>query len=362
MRIYILLFCIFLIVIFSCNEKKENLNRNTIMSTTLNKFFEINDSLILEYPIDSSPSFIRDICFTGENYYVLGSNRKYPLVKFDKKGNFIKNIGKIGNGPGEFIFFIHKIAINKNKEIVAKTLSFNQLYLIKNDSIVFRKTLGEAAAISDIGWLSNDKILCTGYGRGKWHYLIFNKKLELTDTLVELKHNIVPEGFIENFSLNIKENEIISHHLYPAKIYFYNFKNNHLIKKREIYFQNYLTDFKKVDLNKILENYHNGKISLIQMLYSFPKIMWLTRYNKLITGIYYAARTSRKISKRKEKKFYLFILNLENNKVKDFELEPGATKDLYCWENGFFISKSQKINEKIFYKLYFLNLRDNIDI
>ena len=64
--------------------------------------------------------------------------------------------------------------------------------------------MGEASAISDIGWLDNEKICVQAMVGGKWHYLILNRKLGLADTLIRLKNNIVPAGFIENFSLSIR--------------------------------------------------------------------------------------------------------------------------------------------------------------
>ena len=115
----LLIICALLII--SCNIKKDK--NSEISSTHTNKnFIEINiDRLDTEKKISFSSVFksyklipleTSENCLIGridelkvfdDTLYVLDRNIAKALFVFDNKGRFIRKIGRLGKGPGEYI-------------------------------------------------------------------------------------------------------------------------------------------------------------------------------------------------------------------------------------------------------------------
>ncbi len=141
MRTY--LFVGILIIFFSCNEKKENktVHKPSIpyqvdlinnLDKTLDAFnlSEIADSIEL-IRLEMHPDYlyhetnISDLEITKE--YIFLISQKCGLLQYTRKGKFIRQIGSIGRGPGEYRL-IRSISVNEEKrEIYAFSNSTEQL-------------------------------------------------------------------------------------------------------------------------------------------------------------------------------------------------------------------------------------------
>ena len=67
----------------------------------------------------------------GENLFIYHSGLAYLILRFDTNGNFINQIGSIGNGPNEFTA-INDIIINEEKSVV-EVLADNSIFSFSFD-------------------------------------------------------------------------------------------------------------------------------------------------------------------------------------------------------------------------------------
>jgi len=93
----------FLIIEAEITEEKYNLSDVAEKVTMVP--LETNDACLM--------SFISRVIVTKDYYFVLSSD----LFQFDKKGNFIRQIGEQGRGPNEYIR-INSIAVNEEEQTV----------------------------------------------------------------------------------------------------------------------------------------------------------------------------------------------------------------------------------------------------
>jgi len=112
-------FCILIVIIFTFSECKKNsiayktnINGNEIVICPVNK---VTDTIRLQLSslIESCEVVklqnITDALFdrawhteVSENYICIKSYGQLPVKLFDKKGQFLRNIGSVGRGPGEY--------------------------------------------------------------------------------------------------------------------------------------------------------------------------------------------------------------------------------------------------------------------
>ena len=112
-------FCIFIVIIFAfteCKKKsiafKTNINGNEVVICPVNK---VSDTIQLQLSslIESCEVVklqnITDALFdrawhteVSENYICIKSYGQLPAKLYDKNGQFLRNIGSVGRGPGEY--------------------------------------------------------------------------------------------------------------------------------------------------------------------------------------------------------------------------------------------------------------------
>lgn len=104
-------YCFYLILIaliYGCTTRKNELRVFDIEADNIKEcaLSEIVDS-VFAIPLETNSncliSIVRKVKFSPEHIYVADKQRLY---KFDKKGNFINQINKVGRGPGEISTFI----------------------------------------------------------------------------------------------------------------------------------------------------------------------------------------------------------------------------------------------------------------
>ncbi len=147
MRLYYFLFLI--IIVFSCNSPD-----NSLYVISPPEFIESNITLkeiaddIKYIPLDNSmPLAPFKYVITPNSIYV--SAKEIGILKYDREGKFIKQIGHRGRGPGEFRFGIHFTVDEKSGNVFVidqskiKTYSNNGIF-IRDISL---KNVGDG-----IGW------------------------------------------------------------------------------------------------------------------------------------------------------------------------------------------------------------------
>jgi len=123
-----------LVLIYSCRSSHEKQDNN-VSTQAKQKFYNINirnslnvpgncylSSIATEIhyiPLETNPfcllSKISDLKLFNDNIFI---SDKKALYKFDSKGNFIQQIGRKGNGPGEYGMVFFFSIIEKTNEII----------------------------------------------------------------------------------------------------------------------------------------------------------------------------------------------------------------------------------------------------
>ena len=123
MRVKILIFS--LIILISCNHKESKIhivktidskliNNNIFYLSALGSF---SGFIPLESTDSSLISSINKMYFLNDYIFILDKKGGKGLYIFDRKGQFIRKIGKVGKGPGEYIS-IDDFTIDRNKSII----------------------------------------------------------------------------------------------------------------------------------------------------------------------------------------------------------------------------------------------------
>ncbi len=139
------LVCFIGILSISCHKKGsyatlQHINGNQVITCNVD---EISDSIdfLLSNMIDecelvkletNDSSLLGGISRIGvsENYMVVYCNDQFPVKLFDRKGNFIRNIGTIGHGPGEYIYLYGLQIDEPNNRIYLTPFAFVNKVLV----------------------------------------------------------------------------------------------------------------------------------------------------------------------------------------------------------------------------------------
>jgi len=184
------MYILFLIFItFSCNSKNENLHEiiNLKQAFENMKPVDINDiSINFEYVRLET----KDECLTGtrlavysNDQYLIAIDRKKILLFDRKDGKFIREIGHMGNGPGEYSRTYNVMPFNEGKNIVYAGRN-KKRYGYSLDGQL-KDTLSIPELVSEIGNIDDNifaAFLPDYQGGEKNKIIIFNHKDSLLKT------------------------------------------------------------------------------------------------------------------------------------------------------------------------------------
>ena len=117
-------FFVILLVLVSCNNNDKlgflsiPVDSNEDNSLKLSEISESVEAIELEVTDESLISSVMDVLYT-DNYYIIRDRKN--LMSFDKKGKFIRKIGSVGQGPGEYENIIDVAVDNDNEKIFIYT-------------------------------------------------------------------------------------------------------------------------------------------------------------------------------------------------------------------------------------------------
>lgn len=230
----VILILLIFVILISCKNKEKHIswleeignnNLDTISALTL------SDSCTLHYPLKAYPLFIWDIAHNDSFIYIIGQSDKYPIVKFDKNGRFIKAIAKTGYGPGEVVPSIHlRLSVHGKMLAFADYINANKITLYENDDYKTEKYFPRENIITDIAFLNENRLLVACSGFSKKHLFILDENLKIIDS----KYNIPVTASISSlfpsgdWSVQVVNTNIISNLVYPFKIYKSKIDNNKL--------------------------------------------------------------------------------------------------------------------------------------
>jgi hypothetical protein len=119
MRVNILVI-VFFIILVSCKHEQEEVKTKTVDSKlvidsvfNLSKLGRFSNFIPLETNENSIISGISKIYFVDNHIYILDREGRKGVFIFERNGKFIRKIGRIGGGPGEYVS-IDDFTIDKN--------------------------------------------------------------------------------------------------------------------------------------------------------------------------------------------------------------------------------------------------------
>ena len=117
------------IISIGCNEKAET-TKNKLVSIDVRAHVNSNDAISIKKEIErieyipleltddnsSMVGKIMDVVLTKDYIFVL-SDPTCGVLQFDIKGNFIRQVAKYGQGPGELLFPISMYSVEEDSKL-----------------------------------------------------------------------------------------------------------------------------------------------------------------------------------------------------------------------------------------------------
>lgn len=240
------LIIVLLLIFFSCTSKNDQTKK---IDTTIN-FNSLSENNALDFfSISFLPLQTNDSCILGginqikevdNKYIILDVVKTRKIMTFNKKGEFLGNIGNIGNAPGEYIRPI-SFSIDNNKNIIA-VIDADRLkilyYSVDKYSFLYEEKI--PFNTSHMEFLSNgEKIWNNKEEKNTNHDFI------LTDNNMKIKKGLLERIFFSPYSIGMtrniyKQNNNISIYS-PFDPTLYRIKNDTIFPIYHFSFGNYKT-------------------------------------------------------------------------------------------------------------------------
>lgn len=168
------IFFLAIITLISCNKKASiSINQDIKYQINISKSIKINNSLgeyisnfkyirLKNIPIEDFIFSITKVVFFENNFYVLDA-RKSNLFVFDSNGEYIRKIGKRGNGPGEYKSANDFIINSQTKEITILGINNIALFVYSLESEFIKKIQFDDFYPKKIELLNDSYVLYTSY-------------------------------------------------------------------------------------------------------------------------------------------------------------------------------------------------------
>jgi hypothetical protein len=166
MKVYfycIKLFFLFFILL-SCSKKQQIESLYAIELTkesdnaTMSDFIEITDSITLETNEQCLIGYIAKLHKHKDKIYVMDNYFANAILIFDLQGNFIRKIGRVGNGPGEYISLTDFTIDMQNEQLLLLANGRHIIYMDFEGHYIKSKRL-DTPLFSYLFPLGNDYVL-----------------------------------------------------------------------------------------------------------------------------------------------------------------------------------------------------------
>ena len=152
---YRYLFFIAIILLISCQKKENGLftipvNTHDLVDIPLSTIAERIDKIELETTDESLISRIKQVLCNDEYIVIVGSKN---IFLFNNQGDFISQIGRVGNGPGEFNY-AGKVCVDwKNKKLYSTDYMQFICYNLNGEFVAEKKSIikGKAKYAANVG-------------------------------------------------------------------------------------------------------------------------------------------------------------------------------------------------------------------
>ncbi len=236
-------FCICIIIVLSifCScSIEQNMEQGQKLSLENNKDMVVGYDDIFKkssiIPLDNNSKcylkVITKVEVFNTDIYVAGGVDENRLFVFNRKGKFLRQIGEVGHGHGEFSH-VSDFAIDKtnNRVIILDAPSKIHIYDLSGKYLL-SKDLKESS-FWNIVWHNNEFVLTTNnFGNSKDDYLLYfyNDKFELKDKYVNVLPFAVGAGSTLSSVLQVDNNTIYYIDNATRSIYTYDEKEKQIEK------------------------------------------------------------------------------------------------------------------------------------
>lgn len=268
------------------NEFKVVNNDTEISADSIFSHFEI---IRLETANDIYMAGINKVMPLNDNYLIL--DKKFSnLLFFSKNGEFVRRLGRLGRGPGEYQEVVDFDIDYKNKEILVQSLSDMKIFVFDYDG-TFKRNI-PISFFSDSFEIINDTSLMfyinynVSEASGRNNVLITDRKGEIIKKYAPFPKEADASVSFSGFANKYDDEHIYYAHAYSDSINFVNVNTNHITKtlKANLGAQSwpYGFDFMKLYNNEALNKSFLRKEFLIDSHYIFGSYLHKRRVEYFI--------------------------------------------------------------------------------
>lgn len=280
---YVVLFTVFL---YSCTQTSNTpdgvvvLTDNISEEVTLNDLFHEIECIALETSEYSIFGKINKLIVYDKRYYILDHQTKKIFV-FQTDGTFIKTIGKIGDGPGEYTHIEDFVIDKENKKLVILGYpSIVYVYDLDGNYILQKKIMSSPVwkiCSYENGFICSNNHQSFTQKEEPLIYL-FDKEFNLTNKMKEAKANIYLPPFISDPFL-MDGNKIAYFDNFNSIIYFIDPSNPDDSESLSFVFQNPipLELLSNANVEEFFEN--QRKYSFFTNAFLANNVLWTTFAN-----------------------------------------------------------------------------------
>ncbi len=219
-------------VLYSCSrENKPNHDdleiyplKEKMSEIKLNQLFSKFDFISLETTDKALIGNISKLIVNGDNIFILDNSQAKTIFIFNTSGKFIRNIGKIGKGPGEYTN-IEDFTIDKGTGNIA-ILAYPSMVLIYNTEgdFIKQKKLSEEALLWNIVSDKNGYICSSNHQsvlKGDNAFLLFDftNDFKLKSKSIDvLSHQVTVPPLISNPLFNY-QNQVAYFDFHTSSLY-----------------------------------------------------------------------------------------------------------------------------------------------
>jgi hypothetical protein len=176
-----------------------NIGEAVFIDIPLEQVLSKSDFLPLEFTPESALSGTAMFLNASSGYYLMDAYTKKTVFQFDKKGRFIRTVGKIGQGPGEYSQLTEALVTRNGLDILSGGPR-TEVYKFDLDGRFIRteQMLGQAS--NSFGWSpKNGDYYFYGSGYRNLIWQVDGKSLQPVDSFVNRNTSIMTPG-VQAFS------------------------------------------------------------------------------------------------------------------------------------------------------------------
>ncbi len=199
---------LFCLLVFSCTNSKNSRADYTISVVenlkdpiSLNSLFTEVEYVVLETTEESIFGNIDKLIYSEGQYYIMDGSRTKLIYVFSEEGQFLRTIGKIGKGPGEYSQIADFTIDEESNKVIILAHPSTVFVYDKDGDFLFKKDLFSGSLFSIINY-NNGYMFSTdhnSYIKGENAYLFFNfdkefNLLKKSQDVLSIPVNMLPLG------------------------------------------------------------------------------------------------------------------------------------------------------------------------